>query len=896
MAAVWLLGALVLLLGRGADAQDPKWSCSFDEPERLCGWKISGAMEATGGRVILRAPPDHRREKAPGWQSGEGGGNGREVGRIVSPSLPPSGDCELRLHYALHGRSSSLHIRQGTKPDDVDEKEEVLTPNPDAGRWQESVIPLVSVRPFVIILEGQVGTDGHVIIDDVTLTGGCVEGLTSSSPAASFDLGSPCGETQYKCHFSTVCLSLDQVCDFHPDCPDGDDETSCGTTDFEQDLGGWEDTSDNDERYVWSRVAAVEAAYPHGTAPSHDHTLADTQEGYFMWAPGTSGGDVNAGHTAIVRSPAIGPPILPCKLVFWYHIVLGGPEIRVILGSEEDTWLWEKSVYPSSTSDWRRAQLEIGNHEVKIYIRFIINLGTITTVSFDVCVDDVVFQDCAPDTPASKDPVICTFEVPCEMYQSNSDDGKWYINEYFEPNNFCLSTTVVTTGSRVIQTWWRLPSDQFCVSFRYIVQERTSLRILVATENTTTEVWKRKHNGISAWRTQHLQLSSEVLYQIHIDGIIEMEHDNAVFLDDVKIMEGRCPASSTCTFDEDSETCLWENFKDETATADWSLGAGEEARPDAPPTDHSWGSSQGHFQYLPRGNDQNDQRGFLKSPEFTSTAPEGDCFQFWFFLKSTGELPVGELGVRLLTDGEVGERIWQHEYAAHEGWQYGETTVGHEQDFSILLEGLRQRGREGILAFDDLSVERGPCDAPGTCSFEGGMCGWVDEDSLEGHYTTNSWQWTRAEDPENGPVLDHTTYSGQGHYVLADVEECYISDCYANLDSRDIRPTNDTYCLSFYYNARHLGENNLLLIDVVDVESDLSKNMGVLKYTADEETWLNHQEKLTDITYLFRVHLHVRAYKDALPEKGMRESVGYERAMSNWWKTSEGNEKLEAPG
>ncbi|XP_047484991.1 MAM and LDL-receptor class A domain-containing protein 1-like [Penaeus chinensis] len=865
MAAVWLLGALVLLLTRGADAQDPKWSCSFDEPESLCGWEISGAMEATAGRVSLRASPENRREKALGWRSVPDGGNGREVGSIVSPSLPPSGDCELRLHYALHGRSSSLHIRQGTKPDDVDAKEEVLTPNPDAGRWQESVIPLASFRSFVIILEGQVGTEGHVIIDDLTLTGGCAEALASSSPAA-FDLGSPCDETQYKCYFSTVCISLEQVCDFHPDCPDGDDETSCGTTDFERDLGGWEDISENDGNYVWSRIAAVEATYPHGTAPSHDHTLADTQEGYFMWAPGTSEGNVNAGHTSIVRSPAIGPPIVPCKLVFWYHIVLGGPEIRVILDSEEDTWLWEKSVYPSATSEWRRVQLEIGEHEVKIFIRFIINLGSITTVSYDVCVDDVEFQDCAPDTPPSKDPVICTFDVPCDLYQSNSDDAQWYMNEYFDPNNFCFSTTI-RAGSHVLQTWWRLPSDQFCVSFRYIVEERTSLRILVATANATTEIWKRKHSGISAWRTQHLQLSSEVLHQIHIDGNIEEENENAVFLDDLKIVEGRCPASSTCTFDEDSEMCLWENFEHEMATADWSLGSGDEAGPDAPPTDHSWGSSQGHFQYLPRGNDQDDQRGFLKSPEITSITPEGDCFQFWFFLKSTGELPVGELGVRLLKDGEVGDRIWQHEYSAHEGWQYGETTVGHEQDFSILLEGLRRRDREGIMAFDDLSVERGPCGDPGSCNFEGGMCGWVDEDSLQGHYTTNSWQLMRAEDPENGPVVDHTTYSGQGHYVLADVEECYASECYASLDSRDFRPTNDTYCLSFFYNERHLGENNLLLIDVVDVESDLSKNMGVLKYAADEETWLNHQEKLTDITYLFRVHLHARAYKNALPEK-----------------------------
>lgn len=77
---------------------------------------------------------------------------------------------------------------------------------------------------------------------------------------------------------------------------------------------------------------------------------------------------MNSGNTAIVRSPAIGPSVIPCKLVFWYQLALGGPDIRVILDSEEDTWLWEKTVEPSVVSEWRRAQLEIGEYGFKIYV------------------------------------------------------------------------------------------------------------------------------------------------------------------------------------------------------------------------------------------------------------------------------------------------------------------------------------------------------------------------------------------------------------------------------------------------------------------------------------------------------------------------------------------------
>lgn len=73
------------------------------------------------------------------------------------------------------------------------------------------------------------------------------------------------------------------------------------------------------------------------------------------------------------------------------------------------------------------------------------------------------------------------------------------------------------------------------------------------------------------------------LHQIHIDGVVEGENSNAILLDDVEIVEGRCPPSFICTFDEDAEMCLWENFEHETTTTAWSLGSGEEGGPDAPP-------------------------------------------------------------------------------------------------------------------------------------------------------------------------------------------------------------------------------------------------------------------------------------------------------------------------
>lgn len=92
-----------------------------------------------------------------------------------------------------------------------------------------------------------------------------------------------------------------------------------------------------------------------------------------------------------------------------------------------------------------------------------------------------------------------------------------------------------------------------------------------------------------------------------------------------------------------------------------------------------------------------------------------------------------------------------------------------------MLEGLRGPGNKGAMAFDDLSVVRGECDVPGTCDFENGFCGWVDEgDTISSIYTDMNWNWYKAEYSPSGLLTDHTTFSGQGMILLYDL---YNDNC-----------------------------------------------------------------------------------------------------------------------
>lgn len=53
---------------------------------------------------------------------------------------------------------------------------------------------------------------------------------------------------------------------------------------------------------------------------------------------------------------------------------------------------------------------------------------------------------------------------------------------------------------------------------------------------------------------------------------------------------------------------------------------------------------------------------------------------------SRKEEKVGELGVHILSsEAALSERLWEHLYNGQDGWQYGETTIKHEKNFSVCM-------------------------------------------------------------------------------------------------------------------------------------------------------------------------------------------------------------------
>ncbi|XP_071520575.1 LOW QUALITY PROTEIN: MAM and LDL-receptor class A domain-containing protein 1-like [Panulirus ornatus] len=850
-----------------ASCEDYPLRCTFED-DNLCGWRGTASFNLTQARDSRRPPfRDHTVNTADGYIVVVAA-DFPTTARIISPILLPSDGCQIRLYHAVSGATSTkLHIRVRSFENGAIISEVPLQSyEEEMFYWQRFSKSYSFEESFYFELEGEIQEWGSVGVDDISLTPACKENpATPKPPPFITTTKGPCDDGFFLCdeeYFVKTCIPNDQVCDFKTDCPGNNDERMCGTTTFERDAGGWQDVSDT--VYSWSRVKAADAQYPNGTAPAFDHTSIG--EGYYMWAPARLT-DVPE-STATMVTPVLVPPGLACTMILWYYCKDGQPTLTVSAWTADDlrVQITNKILQCSFNQKWRQGQIFIGeqNSHFTVEVKSTKFASYWSATQYDVAVDDITFSHCStPDQPSNEN-IRCTFSEPCGLYQSHRDDMDWQVvTEH--TNSFMVAFGDEENRTAILETSWRTASIGFCLSFRYVIVGQASCEILVRQHTKNETVWTRGGGGINFldWHTQHLNLNSESEFQIWIIGHTGGDTESKVMIDDVDVMKGVCPASITCSFDDTTEDCRWENYYLSGASLPWDIGRGMDNISTAPTVDHSWGTVYGHYQYLNLQENQDGQFAHLKSPEIISTAPEGECFQFWFYLYSSkaGE-DVGEVGVRLLLNATtVTERIWQHLYNGRPGWQYADTTIRNDKNFSVILEGRRLNGSQGFMAWDDLSVRRGACKAPGTCDFESGLCSWTDVPDPR----DNNWVWLKAEAASDGVLTDHTTNSGLGHYVSFDLARCnYGSTCYADLVSSDITPQESRYCFYFYMNTLQSSrDKNSLTIEVVNVEENTSQLVATYSNIYDN-TWTYFQQQLQNLNHVFHLRLRSTMLTDLL--------------------------------
>ncbi|CAM4599204.1 unnamed protein product [Lepidochelys kempii] len=268
--------------------------------------------------------------------------------------------------------------------------------------------------------------------------------------------------------------------------------------------------------------------------------------------------------------------------------------------------------------------------------------------------------------------------------------------------------------------------------------------------------------------------------------------------------------AAKCDFETDS--CGW--FETVSADGfDW-IRSSRSALPSAfqkqaPPEDHTYNKSEGHFMFVLRNSSSISQVAQIRSPTF-SQAGSGCTVSFWYYNygQSVGAAEM-QLHVHGLKNATV---LWRVYYNQGKQWLKAFVQLGRlPWPFQLSLYKVSLGFYDGVSAIDDITFENcalpppavsceGPdhfwcrdtkacidslfvcdlvdncgdgsdednCKSELQCNFENGLCNWNQD-------MDDDFDWTRNQGPtstfDTGPIKDHTLGTVKGHYLYIESSE-----------------------------------------------------------------------------------------------------------------------------
>ncbi|XP_067219288.1 MAM and LDL-receptor class A domain-containing protein 1 isoform X1 [Chanodichthys erythropterus] len=633
-----------------------------------------------------------------------------------------------------------------------------------------------------------------------------------------------CPDGQFQCIHSQECLSMELVCDFHPNCTDGSDEEFCGPCNFDEHACGWIDSSNDFDEFKWRREMANIS-----DVPGVDHTTGSP------W-----GGVMHAEDDyASIFSKAILEHTLPratavgCKLSFWYHlhdpVNIASDFSLSLIGGTSPVKLW--SIKKGQTNGWENACLLIGNRPLGLKLVF--SVDPISIGDQDIMLDDITMTDCAEgDIPAASDHLSCDFENDtCSWYHDQSTEITWKREDGQNPPfGYEGPAHDHTTGSgyfMFIAPQWSskppqtarligFPQQAKCVSFWYIIYggKIGSLRFITKHANgNQTLMWMRTGTQGNKWRFVDLSFTdSEEPVQMIFEGILEGTK-GYIAIDDVQVSNGSCPAERECTF----QASLCGLLSDPTADFTWIRTNGELATgTPSPATDHTLETDKGFYLSAQLWKNPSGSRGSMLMKVNQPSSEHGECLMFWYHMSGRD---VGSLNIYVqeLHSAKSQILVWSVSGDQGEQWRDGRATViSPHSPYKVIFEAVVGNEQNHDIAIDDLTIINDPCPPHGFCDFEMDMCGWVNT-----HVNSSSvdWSWTSGTSAGSfGPEVDHTTNTAMGHYMAFDMSSS--TDQIAHLES-EMMETESQGCLDFWLHMHMWSVEKLTLAIYVNESGSL---------------------------------------------------------------------------
>ncbi|KAK7473655.1 hypothetical protein BaRGS_00035133, partial [Batillaria attramentaria] len=766
-------------------------TCDFEDPQ-LCGYtqdtsdKFDWTRQARGTQSSRTGPSsDHTYGTAQGHYMYIETSAPRVRGDnawLVSPQHAASNDdvC-VTFYYHMYGASiGTLNVRLRANTN---------TGNPEwsmsgnqGNQWQVAQLNLASSKlsqPFQIVFEGIRGNNiyGDIAIDDVTVSTGS--------------------------------------------CPSSD-----GGCDFESGLCSWTNSQKDDFDWMLHKGTTASA----NTGPRTDHTLK-TQAGTYIYME--SSAPRQQGDTALLVSQTFTPTQSRC-VTFWYHMngaQIGTLNVLVQAGSSNYT-IW--SLSGDHGDQWTFAQAPVSsNLDFKVVFQGIRGNGPYG----DIALDDIGFTNsrCAskggssvsgtpatfttpPTTTITQGQFSCNFDTNlCAWTQDKTDVFDWQRTKGSTPTVGTGPTSDHTSTLTGIAGYYmfietsspRHPGDKarlispqvsgtaHCVKFWYLMwgDHVATLNVYSRTgPSLGNPVFTRSGTQGRNWLSASVDISSNVPFQVVVEGICGPSYRGDIAIDDFTITDGACSAATSdqvsCDF-EDAGICKYQ--QDATDNFDWTRKSGASPTTNSGPTnDHTYGTAQGHYVYIEASAPRvKGDKARLISQAYQPT--QASCVEFWYHMYGSG---VGSLNVYLETNGNLGSPAWSKQGNQGNHWVRGQIGLNAGTSVQVVFEGIRGDTYHSDIAIDDVALKVGTCgQGPGNCNFELDLCSWTNSHADDFDWQMGSGKTTTS---GTGPSADHTYNNGTGKYIFIETSAPRVPGHRAVLQSALFQP-GARQCLKFWY-------------------------------------------------------------------------------------------------
>ncbi|XP_031666604.1 MAM and LDL-receptor class A domain-containing protein 2 [Oncorhynchus kisutch] len=579
-------------------------------------------------------------------------------------------------------------------------------------------------------------------------------------------LVSCCPESDFLCA-SGKCVPVDDVCDFKDDCDDGSDEEFCGSCDFERHSCGWNDSSVG--VYRWRLEMANISLIP-----GQDHTTGSPW-GHVMHVEGDSA--THFGKAVLLHS-VDKPMALGCHISFWYHLYDDSSvSARMYLKMIRTTGSTELLMIskPQQNRGWENATAFIGNQPGGFKLEFSVDPSFLGAQ--DIMLDDISFESCGEgDIPAGSQLLTCDFEKDtCAWYPDQTVSLLWKRARGIDHTTGSGYFMSINPGSKLdpsstarLISYPQPAGTVICVSFWYRMygSDIGSVRFLTkSTREPETVVWMRHGTQGNKWRFTDLTFTTDTPLQFILEAVVGGKQGSIV-IDDMVVssssnVNGSCPAERECTFQGSLCGLQVEMSGDFT----WNRTTGAlGANTSSPALDHTLGTELGYYLSAQLWNHHVGSRGRMITGVNDATPRSGECWMFWYHMEGRAS---GELNIYLqpFPGSRTQTLLWSRTGDQGDRWRHGRTTVlSPDIPYQVIFEAVAGDGREGDIAIDDLTLVNGPCPPQGFCDFEMDYCGWLNSPPAASGV---DWEWwSGSSGGRFSPTVDHTTNSGQGHYII----------------------------------------------------------------------------------------------------------------------------------